>query len=59
MKVIEECVCPNCESKLMFIHSVLCNNCVKYKIICAWCYWESKEYKNETEVLNNYENEVL
>lgn len=52
-------ICPNCKQTLLYIHTVLTDNDVKYEVCCSWCNYTSKLYNNKWEVKQDYENAIL
>lgn len=56
---MENKICPKCGQTLLYFHTVLQDDNVKYEVLCCWCNYKSKLYNNKQEALENYENAVL
>lgn len=52
-------ICPKCKQTLLYLHTVIVKDEIKYEVLCAWCNYKSKLYDNKMEVELDYENAFL
>lgn len=57
--MIDNIKCPKCKNKLLYFHTVLYKNDVKYEVLCSWCNYKSKIFNNKKEAIKHYENAIL
>lgn len=56
---MENKICPKCGQTLLYIHTVIVDDNIKFEVLCCWCDYKSKLYDSKLEVMENYENAVL